>query len=95
MSLAPDSWKCTAQGFARVYFALVEFALVTAITLTCYVMIVKHEFRIQEARFCITRMYFVLYSFVVFVVLTIVCFCCSRAYQKVWHNIVSARGPMF
>lgn len=38
------------QGFFRVYFALVEFALVTAITLTCYVMIVKHEFSIREAR---------------------------------------------
>lgn len=44
------SWRCTVQGFARVYFALVEFALVTAITLTCYVMIVKRQFGIQEAR---------------------------------------------
>ncbi|CAM9652236.1 unnamed protein product, partial [Hapterophycus canaliculatus] len=45
-----DNWKCTLQGFGRVYFALVEFALVTAVTTTCYVMIVKRDFRIQEAR---------------------------------------------
>lgn len=44
------SWKCTLQGFGRVYFALVEFALVTAVTLTCYIMIVKRNFSIQEAR---------------------------------------------
>ncbi|CAN0199303.1 unnamed protein product [Scytosiphon promiscuus] len=45
-----DNWKCTLQGFGRVYFALVEFALVTAVTTTCYVMIVKRDFRVQEAR---------------------------------------------
>lgn len=42
------SWRCTVQGFARVYFSLVEFGLITSITLTCYLMIVKHEFSIQE-----------------------------------------------
>lgn len=42
------SWKCTVQGWARVYFSLVEFALVTAITLTCYLMVVRQQFHIQE-----------------------------------------------
>ncbi|CAM9189802.1 unnamed protein product [Ectocarpus sp. 8 AP-2014] len=47
-SVGHANWKCTLQGFGRVYFALVEFALVTAITLTCYVMVVKRYYGIQE-----------------------------------------------
>lgn len=43
-----NSWKCTVQGWARVYFSLVEFGLITVITFTCYLMIVKHEFGIQD-----------------------------------------------
>lgn len=57
---ARRSWKCTLQGFGRVYFALVEFALVTAVTLTCYIMIVKRNFSIQEAR---TLLVFVLLQY--------------------------------
>ncbi|CBN79026.1 Related to G-protein coupled receptors [Ectocarpus siliculosus] len=47
-SVGHANWKCSLQGFGRVYFALVEFALVTAITLTCYVMVVKRYYGIQE-----------------------------------------------
>ncbi|CAM9452076.1 unnamed protein product [Choristocarpus tenellus] len=40
--------KCYIQGFSRVYFAVVEFCLITAISLLCYQMIIKHDFSMQE-----------------------------------------------
>ncbi|CAM9668284.1 unnamed protein product, partial [Discosporangium mesarthrocarpum] len=43
-----NSWKCYLQGFMRVYFAVVEFSLITAIGLTCYQIIINRDFTMQE-----------------------------------------------
>lgn len=39
---------CWFQGLARVYFALVSFALTTAITLSCYQMVTKKGVSLRE-----------------------------------------------
>jgi hypothetical protein len=40
---------CLAQGLMRVYFSIVGFFITTAITLTCYNIIIKRDFSMQDS----------------------------------------------
>ncbi|CAM9795853.1 unnamed protein product, partial [Phaeothamnion confervicola] len=43
-----SKFLCMSQGISRVYFSLVQMALVTAIMAICYVMIIRRDYGVRN-----------------------------------------------